>query len=205
MLSRRTAFCLPLASSTGTCGREAQTNNSSISVRSSCAQRTRRRRLKSMPRSHSPVMWRVCFTRCRDAVRDDSRRVGGRRRRKRECAGRRAHHSGSSAPGLGVHGTEVLELPDRSVVAVLKHRWLFLHSLDSVATVRQLVAFYVQEHNRVLPHSAFRGQTLDEMYFGRGDAVPADVTVRAAAARRARIEANRSAACGRCPSIHAAA
>ena len=48
----------------------------------------------------------------------------------------------------------------------LKHQWLFLHSLDSVTTVRRLVAFYVDEHNRVLPHSAFRGQTPDEMYFG---------------------------------------
>src|SRR5437762_9224011 len=56
----------------------------------------------------------------------------------------------------------------------LKHQWLFLHSLDSVTTVRRLVEFDVQEHNRMLPHSAFRGQTPDEMYFGRGDAVPAD-------------------------------
>ena len=30
-------------------------------------------------------------------------------------------------------------------------------------TVRRLVAFYVNEHNGVLPHSAFRGQTPDEM------------------------------------------
>jgi len=70
--------------------------------------------------------------------------------------------------------------------------------LDSVATLRRLVAFYVDEHNSVLPHSAFRGQTPDEMYFGKGDMVPADLTARAAAARQARIEANRSAACGRC-------
>ena len=41
----------------------------------------------------------------------------------------------------------------------LKHQWLFLHSLDSIATVRRLVAFYVDQHNGVLPHSAFRGQT----------------------------------------------
>jgi putative transposase len=87
----------------------------------------------------------------------------------------------------------------------LKHQWLFLHSLDSVPTVRRLVAFYVDEHNRVLPHSAFRGQTPDEMYFGTGDAVPADLMSRAADARRARGEANRSAACGMCPSIDAAA
>ena len=39
----------------------------------------------------------------------------------------------------------------------LKHQWLLLHSLDSVTTIRRLVTFYVDEHNRVLPHSAFRG------------------------------------------------
>ena len=53
---------------------------------------------------------------------------------------------------------------------------------SGVTTVRRLVAFYVDEHNRVLPHSAFRGQTPDEMYFGTGDAVPADLRSRAAAA-----------------------
>ena len=54
----------------------------------------------------------------------------------------------------------------------LKHQWLFLHSLDSVTTVRRLVELYVHEHNCVLPHSAFRGQAPDEMYFGTGDAGP---------------------------------
>jgi putative transposase len=90
-------------------------------------------------------------------------------------------------------------------VVVTQHQWLFLHSLDRVATVRRLVAFYVEEHNRVLPHSAFRGQTPDEMYFGTGDAVPANLMSRAAAARRARVEANRSASCETCPSLAAAA
>ena len=87
----------------------------------------------------------------------------------------------------------------------LKHQWLFLHSLDSVTTVRRLVEFYVQEHNQVLPHSAFHGQTPDEMYFGTGDTVPADLRSRAAAARWARVEANRSAACDMCQSVDAAA
>jgi hypothetical protein len=87
----------------------------------------------------------------------------------------------------------------------LKHQWLFLHSLDSVTTVRRLVALYVQEHNTVLPHSAFRGQTPEKMYFGSGDTVPAELTAHAAAACQARMEANRSAACGKCPSIAAAA
>jgi putative transposase len=87
----------------------------------------------------------------------------------------------------------------------LKHQWLYLHSLDSVATIRRLVTFYVHEHNHVLPHSAFRGQTPDEMYFGTGEAVPGELTSRAADARRACLEANRSASCTTCPSINAAA
>jgi putative transposase len=87
----------------------------------------------------------------------------------------------------------------------LKHHWLFLHPLDSVATVRRLVAFYVDDHNHVLPHSAFRGQTPDEMYSGTGDTVPADLRSRAATARRARVAANRSASCKTCPSLNAAA
>ena len=55
--------------------------------------------------------------------------------------------------------------------SLMKHQWLFLHALDSVATVRRLVGFYVDEHNRVLPHAAFRGQTPDEIYLGAGNAI----------------------------------
>ena len=72
----------------------------------------------------------------------------------------------------------------------LTHQWLFLHPLDTVATVRRLVAFYVDQHNRVLPHSAFRGQTPDDMYFGNSSTVPADLESGAAAARRVRRQAN---------------
>ncbi len=39
---------------------------------------------------------------------------------------------------------------------VLKHQWLFLNTLDSAASVRKLVEFYVEEHNTRLPHHAFR-------------------------------------------------
>jgi putative transposase len=99
--------------------------------------------------------------------------------------------------------TDILHL--RGVWRSLKYQWLFLHWLDSVTTVGRLVEFYIEEHNRVLPHSAFRGQTPDEMYFGTGGAVPADLTARAVAARRARVEANRSASCETCPSVAAAA
>src|SRR5690606_19114115 len=47
----------------------------------------------------------------------------------------------------------------------VKHQWLYLHQLDSLTTVRRLVAFYVQQHNEVMPHSAFNGFTPDEVYF----------------------------------------
>jgi len=80
----------------------------------------------------------------------------------------------------------------------LKHQWLFLNPLDSLARVRTLVAFYVAEHNSRLPHSAFRGQTPDEMYFGTGDAVPDQLAEARRAARDARLAANRARQCAIC-------
>ena len=81
---------------------------------------------------------------------------------------------------------------------VLKHQWLYLNSLDSLETVRRLVKFYVKQHNFHLPHSAFRGQTPDEMYFGRGDQVPAKLETAKRAARQARLEENRAVMCPAC-------
>jgi len=80
----------------------------------------------------------------------------------------------------------------------LKHQWLFLHQLDSVAKVRKLVDFYVEEHNARLPHSAFCGQTPDEMYFGTGDDVPAKLADARQAARQTRLQANRARQCVVC-------
>ncbi|MCB9492257.1 MAG: DDE-type integrase/transposase/recombinase [Dehalococcoidia bacterium] len=80
----------------------------------------------------------------------------------------------------------------------LKHNWLFLNTLDSVETVRKHVAFYVAEHNERLPQSAFRGQTPDEMYFGNGDGVQAELDAAKKAARQNRLSSNRASSCGRC-------
>lgn len=80
----------------------------------------------------------------------------------------------------------------------LKHQWLFLHPLDSSATVRRLVAFYVAEHNARLPHAAFDGQTPDEMYFGTGGHVPGALAIARAQARRHRLEVHRAARCAVC-------
>ena len=80
----------------------------------------------------------------------------------------------------------------------LKHQWLYLNSLDTVATVKNLVAFYVGEHNSRLPHSAFCGQTPDEMYFGTGEHIPAELEIAKKEARRIRLETNRQATCEMC-------
>ncbi len=80
----------------------------------------------------------------------------------------------------------------------LKHQWLFLNTLDSVETVKKLVSFYVKEHNERLPHSAFRGQTPEEMYFGKGDGVPDGLECARRAARKERLAVNRALSCAIC-------
>jgi putative transposase len=80
----------------------------------------------------------------------------------------------------------------------LKHQWLYLNTLDTVATIEKLVGFYVTEHNTRLPHSAFRGQTPEEMYFGTGQQVPEELEAARQAARRMRLETNRKMSCPQC-------
>lgn len=80
----------------------------------------------------------------------------------------------------------------------LKHQWLCLNTLDSVATVQRLVTFYVKEHNEQLLHSAFRGQTSGEMYFGRGDGVPDELEPGRKAARKRRLAMKRALSCAVC-------
>jgi len=80
----------------------------------------------------------------------------------------------------------------------LKHNWLFLHPLDTAATVRRQVAFYVREHNSTIPHSAFQGQTPDEIYVGTGEGIPGQLAEGRAEARARRIEENRARQCAVC-------
>ncbi|MCC7418888.1 MAG: transposase [Planctomycetaceae bacterium] len=81
---------------------------------------------------------------------------------------------------------------------ILKHQWLFLNTLDTVGTLTTLIAFYVNEHNTRLPHSAFRGQTPDEMYLATGTHIPGELEAARKAARRARMDANRKRSCPKC-------
>ena len=80
----------------------------------------------------------------------------------------------------------------------LKHGWLYLHPLDTFAALEKLIAFYVEQHNTVVPHAAFAGQTPDEMYFGSGEQVPANLAAGHARARDARLKTNRELSCQSC-------
>ena len=83
---------------------------------------------------------------------------------------------------------------------VIKHQWLYLNTLDSAAGLRRLVAFYVDQHNNHLPHSAFHGRTPDEMYHGTGMHVPAQLEEARFAARQSRLKSNRERNCHVCQS-----
>jgi hypothetical protein len=60
------------------------------------------------------------------------------------------------------------------------------------------IEFYVTAHNQVMPHPAFEGQTPDEMYFGTGGSVVAELATARKAAREERMKGNRAAACRVC-------
>lgn len=81
---------------------------------------------------------------------------------------------------------------------VIKHQWLFLNTLDTTASVKKLVAFYVEQHNSHLPHSAFKAQTPDEMYFGTGDGIPKKLEEAKLKARELRLKSNRERNCHVC-------
>lgn len=83
----------------------------------------------------------------------------------------------------------------------LKHKWLFLNTLDSLQAVTTHVGFYIQQHNEVIPHAAFKGQTPNEMYFQTGGEVANQLMLAHAAAREARLAANRARSCGACGSV----
>ena len=59
-------------------------------------------------------------------------------------------------------------------------------------------------HARI-PHSAFRGQTPDEMYFGTGDRVPDQLDAPKKIARQSRMKVNRATSCPRCQPLVALA
>jgi len=81
---------------------------------------------------------------------------------------------------------------------------LYLHVLDNFNSVTRLIVFYIEQHNTVMPHSTFRGQTPDEIYFGTGDHVAAKLNAAHDAARERRLTENRAARCRLCDPMDAA-
>jgi transposase InsO family protein len=87
-----------------------------------------------------------------------------------------------------------------SFFRTIKHRWLFMLSLDDLASVRKHVGVFIEDYNTLIPHSALRGATPLEMYLGLW--LPAQMDDLQHAEERAREErriANLSSACGFCP------
>ena len=80
----------------------------------------------------------------------------------------------------------------------LKHQWLYLNSLDSVAALQRLVAFYMQQHNEVLPHSALSAMTPNEVYSGSPHDISENLAIAKHEARHRRMTANRDLACDDC-------
>jgi hypothetical protein len=60
------------------------------------------------------------------------------------------------------------------------------------------VKFFVEEHNTQMPHSAFAGQTPDEMDLGTAVDLPAQLAAARSKARAERLAANRAMTCDQC-------
>jgi hypothetical protein len=72
------------------------------------------------------------------------------------------------------------------------------NSLVRFTAVQRLTEFYVEEYNSSLPHSAFKGQTPDEMYFGTGEEITEQIAAGKQRAREERLEENRNTPCEEC-------
>jgi putative transposase len=80
----------------------------------------------------------------------------------------------------------------------LKHQWRYLNTLDTMAHLETLITFFVEEHNAKMPHSAFTGQTPDEMDFGTAKNLADELAVARGKARERRLAVNRAVTCHRC-------
>jgi hypothetical protein len=68
----------------------------------------------------------------------------------------------------------------------------------SIERLRSLVEFFIEQHNTQMPHSAFTGQTPDEIYFDTAVDLPAQLAAARTKARAERLAANRALTCSEC-------
>ena len=105
-----------------------------------------------------------------------------------------AGYDGAIANYLGARtGPEPAEFP-----RTLNLQYLQKQTMRYGENPHQKAAFYVEQHNSHLPHSAFKSQTPDEMYFGTGQNIPEQLHAARITAREARMKSNRSQTCRSC-------
>ena len=80
----------------------------------------------------------------------------------------------------------------------LRHRWLYLHQLDSFAGLELLVTKYFADHNSFIPRVELGGRTPDEAYAGHELGLVESLRVQHADARVRRLATNRAVSCRRC-------
>ena len=62
-------------------------------------------------------------------------------------------------------------------------------------------ATYSESSSAAIPHSAFRGETPEERYFGTGTEIPSQLEAARKGARQARLQVNRALACVTCEPV----
>jgi putative transposase len=80
----------------------------------------------------------------------------------------------------------------------LRHRWLYLHTLDSFGGLESLIRKYFIDHNSLIPRVELGGRTPDEAYRAQQLGLAERFRREHAEARVRRAEANREVSCGRC-------
>lgn len=81
----------------------------------------------------------------------------------------------------------------------LKHSWLFVHPLPSLAVVTRLTERYINDHNNLIPRPTLAGATPVEAFFGQwSERDRKKLEDAGRSARNKRMTDNREAACERC-------
>jgi len=84
---------------------------------------------------------------------------------------------------------------------ILKHRYLFLKSLDDISTVIKHTGYFIDQHNHVIPQQVLGGATPAETYFGRWNKDRENqIATNHLKARKSRMEYHRSLSCRVCSS-----
>ncbi len=85
----------------------------------------------------------------------------------------------------------------------LRHRWLYLHQLDSLGGLEELIRKYFLDHNSLIPRVELGRRTPDEAYRAEELDLADRLRVQHADARARRIADNRARSCSACePAQH---